>query len=262
MRDCDAIVTGGGPGDAAVDALLTARKVVALTGAGVSVESGIPDFRSASGLWSRFDPMVYGTLTCFLLSPERSWEMFRAIWETLEGAEPNPCHRALAELETAGLLAGIVTQNIDGLHQAAGSRNVMEMHGSAARLHCLHCRGHRPATPADVEPVTIPRCEWCDRPLKPDIVLFEEPVRDLDRIDRLIADCDVMLVAGTSAQVVPASLLPARCLRGGGSVIEFNVEPTDLTRSGLGPRGVFVEGPAERTVPAVCEAVRRGRGST
>ncbi len=247
--------------DAAVGALLGARRTVALTGAGISVESGIPDFRSPGGIWSAFDPMEYATLSCFLASPDKAWRLYRALGASLAGARPNPAHRALAELEASGLVAGVVTQNIDGLHQAAGSRVVLEIHGEARRLECPSCRRLTPLLPSHLDPGPVPLCPACGSPMKPNIVLFEEAVRELPAIGRLLRGCDLLLVVGTSAEVAPASLFPGEILARGGSLLEMNLEPTRLTRSGLGPGGVFVRGKAGATLPRLAgSAIRAIRG--
>jgi NAD-dependent deacetylase len=237
----------------AASALARARRPVALTGAGVSTESGIPDFRSPGGLWSIFDPAEYATLSCFLREPEKAWRLYRALAASLVGRKPNPGHRALARLEAAGRLAGIVTQNIDGLHQEAGSRGVIELHGEARHLHCPACGRLEPARVAHLTPGPAPHCDDCGAFLKPNVVLFEEEVRDMEAVAELLSGCDLLLVIGTSAQVVPASDLPARVRALGGSILEFNLEPTELTASGLGRSGTFVPGRVGQTLPLVVE---------
>jgi len=237
----------------AADTLARAERVVALTGAGISTESGIPDFRSAGGLWAIFDPAEYATLSCFLREPEKAWRMYRALAAALLGRRPNAGHLALARLEEAGRLTGVVTQNIDGLHQAAGSRSVLELHGEARHLQCLACGRMEPARVAHLTPGPAPHCEDCGAFLKPNVVLFEEAVRDLDLAGDMVRQCDLLLVIGTSAQVVPASTLPARVRAGGGSILEFNLEPTELTASGLGRSGAFVAGRIGTTLPCVVE---------
>jgi len=253
--------TVAGDFDAVALAIAGARRLIALTGAGISVESGIPDFRSPGGLWSVFDPMEYATLSCFLDDPEKAWTLYRALGASLAGSQPNPAHRALADLERAGVLAGIVTQNIDGLHQAAGSRTVLEIHGEGTRLQCLRCRGLEPVRPAHLEPGPVPACAACGSPLKPNIVLFEEPVRDLGAISALVRTCDLMLVAGTSVEVAPASLLPEDVLARRGSLVEMNLEPTAITERGLGPDGYFIQGPLGTTLPMLAAALRARAGA-
>lgn len=238
--------------DAAATLILGARHAVALTGAGVSTESGIPDFRSPGGLWERFDPWEYGTFTCFTRRPDKAWELFRELGRTLCDKAPNPAHVALAELETAGRLRGIVTQNIDGLHQAAGSRIVLEIHGNSRKLHCVRCGGETSFLPAHLEPGPVPSCARCGGALKPDVVLFEEPVRLLREIDDLLRACDLLLVVGTSAEVAPAGMLPDTVRRRGGAILEFNLERCV-------DADVHVAGPVGTSLPRVVRAVT-GRG--
>ncbi len=252
---CDPSGTVEGDLDAAARILAEAGHAVALTGAGISVESGIPDFRSAGGLWEVFDPMEYATLSGFLRDPAKSWRFFRELGKLAIGRTPNPAHRALAQLESAGRLAGVVTQNVDGLHQAAGSGRVLEIHGNGTRLHCLGCGRVERLLPGHLEPGPAPLCSRCSRPLKPDVVLFEEPVRAMEAIRELLRGSDLLLVAGTSAEVTPAAWLPEEILARGGRLMEFNLEPTRLTRSGLGPGGAFVQGPVGTTLPLITSRV-------
>jgi NAD-dependent deacetylase len=236
----------------AAAALSEAGQVVALTGAGISVESGIPDFRSPGGLWSVFPPDEYATLTAFKTDPRKAWVFYRALAGSMRGKEPNAAHFALATLERHKRLRGVITQNIDRLHQAAGSTEVLELHGDLAGLRCLTC-GQRTEPGAEVtdDGLPPPRCRRCDAYLKPDVVLFHEPVRAMDQALAWVRTCDLMLVVGTSAQVMPAAGLPARLLAAGGSLLEFNLETTDFSRAGLGPRGRLIRGPAGRTLPEV-----------
>jgi NAD-dependent deacetylase len=238
--------------DAVARLIAEASRPSALTGAGISVESGIPDFRSPGGLWSVFDPMEYATLSCFLRNPDKAWELYRALGRTLLDKRPNAAHLALAKLERAGRLAGVITQNVDGLHQAAGSVTVLEIHGEHGTLHCLRCNGSEPFLESHLEPGPVPRCASCDHPLKPSVVLYEEPVREMQAIDELLRSTDLMLTVGTSAEVVPACLFPAHVRASGGRVIEFNLK-RELPESTLGPGGAFVQGPASATLPRVVE---------
>jgi len=249
--------------------LRRARKAVAFTGAGISVESGIPDFRSPGGLWTVFAPEEYATIEAFLENPAKAWKLFRAIGGTIAGARPNQAHEALAALEAAGRLAGVITQNIDGLHQAAGSRRVVEVHGDHRRLQCLSCGRLAPMPEEVLRGDSVPACEACSAPQKPNVVLFGEAVRSLDEVEGLVSGCDALLVVGTSAQVYPAAGIPAAVKRGGGTVLEFNLEPTPLTEGdfqgffrGGGPpcpvSDILFRGPAGTTVPAVA---RRALGT-
>ncbi len=239
--------------DLAAQWIKSAGKAIALTGAGVSTESGIPDFRGASGLWSRYSPAEYATLGAFLRNPGKVWNMLAEL-ESLLDAQPNPGHHALARLEHAGSVVGIVTQNIDGLHQAAGSRKVVEFHGSNRTFTCLGCgaRFERDAVRAmDKLPGTrMPRPTGCERParppsciLKPDVVFFDEmiPQQAVAASDRLVAGADLILVIGTSCEVYPAAAIPAQVRRQGGKVIEINLVPADGLHPDLLLQGKFGE---------------------
>ena len=222
-------------------------KAVALTGAGISVESGIPDFRSAGGLWDKFDPMEYATIDAFRRDPRKVWQMIFSLEALLHRAAPNPAHVALAQLEQAGLLRGIVTQNIDNLHQRAGSTRVVEFHGNGQRLRCLACGALIEATEAGRagEP---PLCS-CGEILKPDVVFFGEqiPHTALQAATELLEECEVMLVVGTSATVYPFASLPGVAANRGCTLVEVNLEPT-----GLSPRcDVTLHASASSTLVAV-----------
>ena len=216
-----------------------ANKVIALTGAGVSTESGIPDFRSQDGLWSRFDPMEYGTWGAFRRDPEKVWGMLAELLALLD-AKPNDGHRAMAQLEEKGLLSGIITQNIDSLHQQAGSTNVVEYHGSMASLSCVQCVVSLPLDEVIQQDIP-PRCSVCKTLLKPDIVFFDEqiPATALQQTEELVHHADLLLVAGTSCQVVPAAYIPQQILAQGGAIIEINKEPVLQTQAEVILEGSF-----------------------
>lgn len=213
------------PIEQAAHLIRSANKVIALTGAGVSTESGIPDFRSQDGLWSRFDPMEYGTLGAFRCDPEKVWTMLAELMSLLD-AKPNDGHRAMAQLEERGLLSGIITQNIDSLHQQAGSTHVVEYHGSMASLSCVQCDVSHPLSDV-IQQDLPPRCSVCQTLLKPDIVFFDEqiPTAALRQTEELVHQADLLLVAGTSCQVVPAAYIPQHILAQGGKIVELNKEP-------------------------------------
>ncbi len=202
---------------------------MAFTGAGISVESGIPDFRGPSGLWEKFDPMEYATIEAFCSNPQKVWKMIKEMGSLLEKAQPNPAHLALAKLEQMGCLNSIVTQNIDSLHQAAGSQRVIEYHGSGKRLICMICgkTWNREGVKLDSLP---PRCS-CGGVLKPDFVFFGEPIPWKARVEaeEEAGRCDLMLVIGTSAVVSPACDVPVIAKRGGAKIVEINLEETKLT---------------------------------
>lgn len=235
----------------AVRLLKEAKKTIALTGAGVSTESGIPDFRSRGGLWSRFDPMEYATLGAFTRDPEKIWKMLAELMD-LTDARPNEGHRAMAKMEEQGLLAGIVTQNIDSLHQKAGSKRVVEYHGSFTSFTCLQCECSFPF--AEVCKLDLPpRCALCNRILKPDIVFFDEqiPPSALSETEELVYRADLLIVAGTSCQVMPAASIPATVLAQGGRIIEINKKPVLASRAEVVLDGSFSKRMAQ-LVAALC----------
>jgi NAD-dependent deacetylase len=198
---------------------------VALTGAGVSTESGIPDFRGADGIWKRFDPYEVASIEAFRRDPARVWEFYALRLDVLAQAEPNPAHHALAALEEAGLLQAVITQNVDGLHARAGSRDVVEVHGTIARARCLRC-----ATVVDrggLE-LPLPHCPSCGAVLKPDVVMFGEllPPAAIDRATALARAAALLLVVGSSLEVWPVAGLPEETLAAGGALAVVNRDPT------------------------------------
>jgi NAD-dependent deacetylase len=204
--------------------LREARSVVALTGAGISVPSGIPDFRSpGTGLWENVDPMAVAHIDAWREDPERFWHFYGNRFQTLEDKEPNAAHRALVELERRGHLDAVVTQNIDMLHRKAGTRELIEVHGTIEHSSCLTCGAQYPLADARArlaaDPVGVPRCD-CGEPLKPDVVLFGEwlPAEALDRAYELAAGADVLLCVGSSLEVHPIAQLPGITRANGGAV--------------------------------------------
>ena len=209
-----------------------AGSVVALTGAGISVPSGIPDFRSPqTGLWENVDPMEVAHIDVFRRAPDRFWAFYGHRFQSLEDKQPNPAHYALAELERAGLLDAVITQNIDRLHARAGSQRLIEVHGSIAHSSCLVC-GVRYEL-GDVrarfegDPSGVPRCD-CGEPLKPDVVLFGEylPADALAQAETLAARADLLLCIGSSLEVYPVAQLPATTLAAGGQLAVLTQGPT------------------------------------
>jgi NAD-dependent deacetylase len=247
-------------GDLQADVLRAAQALaaggcVALTGAGISVHSGIPDFRSKGGLWEKFDPMEYATAHAWRSSPDKVWELFRATGAMMMQSKPNEAHSALARLEDRGLIDAVVTQNIDGLHQAAGSRHVVEFHGNAVDIYCESCGRavDRDEALGFLELESAPSCSECDGLVRPSVVLFGEPIPQdaLREAARLAAGCSSMLVVGTSAVVAPASLLPLEASAHGASVIEVNPETTELTHRA----DIVLRGRAEEVLPLVEQAI-------
>ncbi|HEY1455170.1 MAG TPA: NAD-dependent protein deacylase [Candidatus Dormibacteraeota bacterium] len=211
--------------------LSTARHGLALTGAGVSAESGIPTFRGAAGLWRQYDPVKVASIGYFMADPGAYWKVSRERGRVALGARPNPGHLALAALEAAGHLTAVVTQNTDGLHRDAGSRRVIELHGSGRTVECLDCgkREPRSEVQARLEVEMPPRCPECGGGfLKPTVVLFGEPMPQaaVQEAFDLAQAADVMLVAGSSLAVYPAAQIPLVALRAGARMILVNAEPT------------------------------------
>ncbi|HEX9373500.1 MAG TPA: NAD-dependent deacylase [Roseiflexaceae bacterium] len=217
--------------DRAASVLRGTQRAVALTGAGISRPSGIPDFRGESGLWRLDDPMVVASLRGFQADPRRFYDWFRPLLNTIAAAEPNPAHLALARLERAGTLTAVITQNVDGLHQRAGSREVYELHGHMRSATCAGCGRQAPSQPLldRVRRGEIPRC-GCGGAFKPDVVLFDELLpRGLFWLaQRALEACDALIVAGTALEVAPVCDLPLAALRRGARLIVVNQGPTYL----------------------------------
>lgn len=210
--------------------LKTARKAVALTGAGISVDSGIPPFRGKGGLWEKFDPMEIAHIDAFMADPARVWKILvKDMKEVVDRARPNDAHTGLARLERLGVLKTVITQNIDGLHQMAGNTDVIEFHGTFAWQRCIQCS--RRIETAKVDAAVIPPRCGCGGILRPDAVFFGEmiPPEALWRSQEAASNCEVMLVVGTSAVVQPAAMMPGVARQSGAVVIEINPEPTPLT---------------------------------
>jgi len=218
----------------AADLFRQARRAVVLTGAGLSTPSGIPDFRSeGTGLWSRDEPLEVASLNTFRIAPERFFHWFRPLASQIFYAQPNPAHFAMSQMEAAGCIQSVITQNIDALHQKAGSKNVIEMHGSMRTLTCTQCY-HRveslPYLSPYVEKGEIPHCPKCDSVLKPDVILFGEqlPQSAWLQAQRDARNCDLMMVAGSSLEVLPVAGLPVQALDRGAHLIIVNNSPTYL----------------------------------
>jgi NAD-dependent deacetylase len=229
---------------------------VALTGAGVSVPSGIPDFRTPeTGLWADVDPMEVAHIDVFERDPARFWSYYRPRFHSLGDKRPNPAHEALAELERIGLLKGVITQNIDRLHRAAGSQNVVEVHGSIATSTCRDC-----AASFGIEDVNglfdeagIAICTACDGPVKPDVVLFGEmlPERAMAEAQRLAERADLMLCVGSSLAVFPVASLPGISLDCGGKLAIITKGPTPYD----GDAVLKLSGEVDAELPALLTAL-------
>jgi NAD-dependent deacetylase len=216
----------------AADIIRSSKAAVVLSGAGISTASGIPDFRSTDGgLWQRYDPYEVASLTAFRHHPEGFFEWMHSLALNIYGAQPNVAHLGLARLEQAGWLKTIITQNIDSLHQRAGSRHVIEIHGSLQTLTCVRCYTQYPSSqylPTYLEQKQIPYCPACGGVLKPDLVLFGEqlPARAWLAAMQASQACDMMIVIGSSLEVLPVAGLPMRAVENGAHLIVINRNPT------------------------------------
>jgi len=226
---------------------------VALTGAGSSTPSGIPDFRSpGSGLWEKFDPIEVATIDAFMRTPEKFYKLMLPMAKMFRDSQPNAAHTALAEMEKRGKLKTVITQNIDSLHQRAGSTNVLELHGSCERAHCYSCQSpftldEMIARSGDGD---IPRCE-CGGMIKPDVILFGEPLPfdALTQAERDSKECSAMIIIGSSLTVAPASLLPQVAMQYNAKIIVVNLQRTYIdTRA-----DVVLREKVEDALPAILE---------
>jgi NAD-dependent deacetylase len=248
------------PIEQAANLLATAKSIVALTGAGISVESGIPPFRGKGGLWEKMDPMEVAHIDAFMDNPARVWDLLiKEMKSVLDAAKPNPGHTGLVALEKLGKMQTIITQNVDGLHQAAGSSDVIEFHGNFAWQRCLDCGQTIPTGRVDLARIP-PLCD-CGGILRPDCIFFGEmiPHEALIRSQHLSAACDVMLVIGTSAMVQPSASMPFIARDNGAAVIELNPEPTPLTGR---ISSLHLAGGAAGLMPQLVDALRQRLAST
>jgi NAD-dependent protein deacetylase/lipoamidase len=244
----------------AAELLRKAKYAVVLTGAGISTPSGIPDFRSeGTGLWSRDEPMEVASLSTFRTDSERFFVWFRPLASQIFNAMPNPAHVALAELEKAGRIQSIITQNIDALHHKAGSKTVIEMHGTLRTLSCTQCFQKAEAEDylkAFVEQGKIPRCPTCNGVLKPDVILFGEqlPQKAWYDAQRESRRCDLMLVAGSSLEVLPVAGLPMQAIDRGSHLVILNNATTYLNVRA----DVVIQEDVAAIIPAIAEQVLNG----
>jgi NAD-dependent deacetylase len=211
----------------------SAGECVALTGAGVSTESGIPDFRSPTGIWAHYDPMEYATIEAFENDPEKVWSFYALRYRALTEAEPNDAHLALAELERRGIVSAVITQNIDLLHERAGSRDVIEMHGSIRECVCRACgsRYGLEEVLRMLDETPVPRCT-CGQIVKPGVVMFGEllEAETIDRAFQLARETKLLLVVGSTLEVQPVAGLPWETVTAGGNVAIVNLGPTAFDR--------------------------------
>ena len=246
----------------AAELLASSQHAVALTGAGHSTPSGVPDFRSpGSGLWESVDPMEVASIYGFQRNPRAFYDWIRPLAKQMMEAHPNAAHLALAELERVGTIKAVITQNIDELHHRAGSKRVLELHGSVRQATCTKCRrkvSSREIWPAFVAGGDVPHCPSCGGLLKPDVVLFGEllPVGTLLEAQQEADVCDVMLVAGSSLEVYPAAGLPMRATQHGAQVIVVNYEPTHMDEHSA----VVLHEDVAITLPKIAAKVKEIKG--
>lgn len=243
--------------------LLSARYVMALTGAGISVESGIPPFRGPGGLWTKYGEPPMNGYQLFLKDPKKAWEErlspkgpSKEIWGTLGLAEPNRGHQALVDLEHMGIVRCLITQNVDNLHRRAGSRHVVEIHGNYTLIRCLACNSRFPAAEVPLHRLP-PHCPKCDGMLKSDTVSFGEPIPP-DALEKCFSEtqlCDCFIVAGTSATVYPAASFPLTVRDKGGTLIEVNLYESEITPLCT----VSLRGPSAEVLPKLVAAVKELR---
>lgn len=215
----------------AAEWILDSKYTVIFSGAGVSVESGIPPFRGENGLWSKYDPIFLET-SYFKKYPKKSWDLIKEIFYDFFGrANPNEAHYIIAELEKKGLIDAIITQNIDNLHQKAGSKNVVEFHGTSKTLTCLNCI--QKFNSEKFLNKLPPHCPKCDGLLKPDFVFFSEPipVKAQTLSNRYASMAELFILVGTTGEIMPASLIPYLARELGARIIEINIEPTKYTQT-------------------------------
>jgi NAD-dependent deacetylase len=241
----------------AADVLSASRSSIAFTGAGISVESGIPPFRGHGGVWEKVDNSLF-EIRGFSARPAEAWPLIRDSFLALIAAsEPNPAHLALARMEAAGRLDAVITQNIDGLHHKAGSRTVWEFHGHGRTCTCLDCAVSTPTGELDLS-VLPPPCPACGGTLKPDFVFFGEPIPEQAARESMLAarNADAVLVVGSSGEVAPANRIPFAAKAAGAAVIEINPEPTWFTERAT---DVFLQGPAGTVLPQLASALGLAR---
>lgn len=238
----------------------SAKSGVVLTGAGISTPSGIPDFRTpGSGLWSHFNPMEVASLSIFRYQPEKFFTWLHPLAKLMIEAQPNPAHYALASLEKNGYLRTVITQNIDGLHQRAGSQQVLEVHGTLETLTCIGCYRRYPSgkfIAKYLKDATAPRCPDCDHILKPDVILYEEqlPKQTWLKAYKACQNCDLILVVGSSLEVTPAATLPLTALECNARLIIVNRASTYID-----PRAdVLLQGDVAEILPLISRAVISG----
>ena len=238
--------------------LLKSKYVIALTGAGISAESGIPTFRGKDGLWRKYRPEELATFSAFIKNPKLVWEWYAWRISMVLNAKPNPAHIALSKMEQMGILKALITQNVDDLHERAGSRNIVKFHGSILKVKCIKCdfEGHLQEPPKDIPP----KCPKCDSLLRPGVVWFGEPIpkQALREAEIHVRNADAIIVIGTSGVVYPAGAIPFIVKERGGAVIEININQTAITPIA----DYFLQGKAGEILPLVVRKLEELRKTT
>lgn len=237
----------------AAELIKKSKHAIAFTGAGISVESGIPPFRGNDGLWSKYDPIVLD-INYFFKNTNDAWKVIRELFYDFFGkAQPNPAHIALAKLEDKGVIKAIITQNIDNLHQEAGSKTVYEFHGTAQTMVCTKCGDKYHSSEINLKNIP-PKCKKCSGVLKPDFIFFGEGIpEDANRLSFQAAEqSDIFIVIGTTGEVMPASMLPATAKRNGAKIIEINIEPSHFTYQ---ITDIFLKGKAGKILPELVQVI-------
>ncbi len=240
--------------DELLERLSRSRHIVILTGAGVSAESGVKTFRDPDGLWAKLNPAELASIDGFMSNPKVVWQWYKDRWELLKNIKPNPGHYAIAEMERIFPQVTLVTQNVDRLHQKAGSVNVIELHGNLEDNHCMDCR--EPFS-WDMEPPQsdLPRCKYCNGIVRPSVVWFGEmlPVGAIEEAERAALLCDIFFCVGTSAEVYPAASLPYTARRNGAYLVEANPNTTALSRYA----NAWLEAPSGIALPLMLEEYKK-----
>lgn len=235
-----------------LDKLIDSEKLVFFTGAGISAESGIPTFRGEGGIWEKFRPEELANFDAFIKNPDLVWEWYQYRRDIIFNAEPNPGHKAIAELQNYFKEVTVVTQNIDNLHRRAGSENVFELHGNIERNYCYKCKKEYDMEPLK-EAKEVPKCE-CGGLIRPDVVWFGEPLPQDEFLggEKAARECDIMFVAGTSAIVYPAAFIPLEAKKQGKYLVEVNTQTTDMSYE----MDKIFTGKAGEVLPQIVEKVK------
>ncbi|HJT83376.1 MAG TPA: NAD-dependent deacylase [Nitrososphaeraceae archaeon] len=238
------------------DKILDLDKIVFLTGAGISKESGIPTFRGPEGLWRQYDPMKLASISGFYEDPKLVWEFYKSRQELICNCSPNLGHSSIANFEKTKKLSYILTQNIDGLHERAGSNNIVELHGNILKIKCTKCNFKDKLKERLVDDDFLPpMCKICKSVLRPSIILFGEPLDQQvwEQAEQISNNCDVMFIIGTSLNVGPVNQLPLYAKRNSAILVEVNPEPTIFT----GLMDYSIQGPAAKLLPKLLDVPKK-----